>query len=651
MVQKLSAYAASQGSSVSSTSPPEATDLESASEWNAYWAQSLTGPANYFTTTLPDWLVGQDRYYAVGEIDDLHDLPLSASYDVSKAEIQAVIDANPITTGLPEFAQDSSQELDRLLNLLDEFRNFGRLPALDPVDPALDTIEAITFDSFGEAAPSFVQPTKPTAVTAAAPTPAPAVSQPTLPDAPAVDDLPDVPTFDSLNIPTMPTIALPTYSSTTPVNQLSPPTDVFSYVDTGYTSTLKDPLVAKLLDNLVNGGYGIETNDEIQLWNRGRDRETQASLTRIAEVTRQNAALSFPMPQGSLYASLAAAQQEMQSKLASLNREIALKRADLYVENRKFTIEQVQQYEKIAIDLYSSIQERALNMSKATVELAIASYDASVRNFNTQLDAYKAGAAVFEYMIKAELAKVELYKAQITGEGLRLDVHKSQIDIYTAQIQAIKNKVEVYRAQIEGAQAFTAGQEQKIRVFEAELRAYIGQVQAKQEEWGAYTAQLQGSEIEQKAFKARLDAHVVRQDQKLKEKEFDITVNEQKLKEFNMRIELYKVRLETALKQVTTVLENNKNEAAAYAIKQRAYEVLLGAKQKMAELARDTDKLILDNYVEVNNVHTKQLAFQLDKLHKQISLIERVDERGMEYYRSLIGTTLSNVLSTAVKSE
>lgn len=198
------------------------------------------------------------------------------------------------------------------------------------------------------------------------------------------------------------------------------PITEFTYTDPGYASILRDPLLQKLLLDLVNGGYGIEANDEEALWNRMRDREAQALQSQIEEIKRQASTSSFPVPQGALAAQIAKATQDYTNKLSSANRDIALKRADMYVENRRFTIEKVLQSEDQSIGLYNAIQTRALNAAQIEISMAIALFDAGIRLFQGQIDSV-----------------MKQIEAPLLANQQTLDLYRADVAAYAAYVNAI----------------------------------------------------------------------------------------------------------------------------------------------------------------------------------------------------------------------
>ena len=246
---------------------------------------------------------------------------------------------------------------------------------------------------------------------------------------------------------------------TLPVDDLTAPSSLFAFAEGEYDRILLDPLQSKLLADLQNGGYGIDTTDEDALFDRARDREVLAALTRIEEAGRTMAARGFPLPPGELSIHIDRAYQEMQDKVSGVSREIFVNSAARFVENRKFTITEVREIERITVTHYNAIQERAVNVSRATAELGVLVYNQLVARFKARLDATKieSDEQFQRLQITAERAKVFIdnFRVQVLAyeADLRRQVEplKLQVDLYQADVAANRNLTDglVARAQLQ----------------------------------------------------------------------------------------------------------------------------------------------------------------------------------------------------------
>lgn len=288
----------------------------------------------------------------------------------------------------------------------------------------------------------------------------------------------DLPAFQSIvlladmtqigNRPVRPTVDLDIAALQQQLTMLTvppAPTASFSYTDPGYSSAMRDIMITKLVNDMVNGGYGIDTTDEVALWNRERDREALLAQANIEELKRQAAATAFPMPQGALYAALQRARQDLMGKLSSVNRDIGLKRADLYVLNRQATLEKVLKTEEQSQALYNAIQNRALEIAKVQVQMAIALFEAGIKYFEGQL---RSILAQIEAKVSGEKMKVELYTADVQAyaayvnaiaQQARITVDNSKLQMdrdktsYLGKVEMIKFRLEQLKTTVEMAKS------------------------------------------------------------------------------------------------------------------------------------------------------------------------------------------------------
>lgn len=381
--------------------------------------------------------------------------------------------------------------------------------ASPPTPPTAEfsTITDVVVPDLTAVPPTLDFPLVPDNTLPAAPGVSPSFNSPAIPTAPLIT-LPTVPTLDALLLPTAPSIDLPVFAALAPDDDLVAPTTEFQFAEAAYESTLLDPLKAILLDNLVNGGYGIETADEIAMFNRARDREVEAMSARIADAGRAMAARGFPLPPGELSIHIDRAYQEMQDKVSAASRDITLERSKLFVENRQFTIREVRDVEQMLINFHNAVQERALNVARLTVEFSIAIFKALVERYNARLGAYRVEAEVFNDRIRAELAKAEIYRTQVEAVNVESQLQRTQVETYLAQLKGIEVSVDIFRVQMDAAKVQAEIERIRLEAYRSEVDAYTARVQAKVAEFGMYRSQIEGETAKVQAFEAQVRAFV-----------------------------------------------------------------------------------------------------------------------------------------------
>jgi hypothetical protein len=525
----------------------------------------------------------------------------------------------------------------------------AQLAALStPATPTLASVST-TVPELDAVAPIIVVPTPPDADVGAAPGSAPDIAEIVLPSSPDIV-LPSVPTFDELALPVAPSFDMPSFSASAPQNTIAAPTDEFSYVDPGYASALHDPLVVKLLNDLENGTYGIDSGDEAALWFRARDRAAQQSRLEIEEAARRAAATSFPMPQGAMFHAIEVAEQKAQGVLSEANREIALRRSELYVEGRKFTIQQVKEYEQVRINLYTATQERALNYSKAVVEMGVALFEARVRNFQAQLEAYKIEAQVFETRIRAELGKAELFKAQIEAEKLRADFNRAKLDLFNGQLAAINATVDLYKSRLEAANVIARIQAQRLEVYKTQISAYAERIRAKEAEYGIYNAQVRGQLANLEVYKAQIDAYNARVGGLDTQARIQLQSNEAQIQAFRAASLNYSSQLDALAKQVDARVKEVQVRGTLYSADTDAYRALIEAAAAGAKVQADLNRYNMEwNKAQLDS-RVKQVEFRLKQLGMSVDLQKDINAGGIEFLRSALGGAVSGFNALAVNT-
>lgn len=515
---------------------------------------------------------------------------LNAQLSAAKAfvlDLNALINLiEPDIFPLPIAQYDANSTLYNLLQIQPPFITAQLVNVPLPTSPTLsfDPIGDVTVPDFTVSPPGVDIPDAPVFV--APPLPVqPSINDIALPTAPSVT-LPTVPSLSAINIPLAPSIIIPDFTSTLPPDDLVTPTNVFSFSEQPYQDILLDAEKTKLMNDLINGSYGIEPLDEINLWNRARDREVDVTLMEIDEAYRAPASRGFPLPPGDIAIVVERALQKQQEKLSSVSRDIAIKRGELYAETRKFTITEVRELETTLMNYWNSVQERGLNAAKATLDAVIAIYETVLKRYNARLEAYRTDAMVFEAKIRAASVQVEIYRSQIQAAQVTAEVQRIQVEIYNAQLRGVETTIEIFKTQMEAANIASEIQRTKIEAF----RSLID----------AYTAQIQGQVATQNAYEARIKGELAK-----------VQVFEAQASAYNSQVEGLKVRSDIIIgkaraqwEQASVKIENFKGQLQG------------------AELDLKGQLGIVSSNIEIFKARTQQFAASTDALAKQFSLDE-----------------------------
>jgi len=328
----------------------------------------------------------------------------------------------------------------------------------------------------------------PSPLSATAPTDPGSLVDVVVPDAPTVL-LPEVPSLAAVSIPDIPTLDLPTFEAMLRDAPLAPDTS-FSFSEAAYTSSLLEAYKDVILSWVQGASTGIAPDVEEAIWNRARDREAAQYGPALTQVARDFAARGFPLPPGAAVALAHQATQKSREASSTVNRDIAIKQAELEQATRQFALDQARQVEMGLMSYASTAAQRAFEGAKYVVEAGVAVYGAQVQQYNADVQAFVARAGVYRDRIQGELAKLEVYKSQIEGQRLVAMLNEQAVAVYTARLEGIKTMISVYEQQVAAARTQAEVQRTQVEAFKARVEAYGETVRAKAAEYDAYATRV-----------------------------------------------------------------------------------------------------------------------------------------------------------------
>lgn len=367
--------------------------------------------------------------------------------------------------------------------------------------PLAESLPSVPIDDFDVEMPEMNFGTAPTLTIGQAPA-LPEVRDVEVPDAPDVV-LPDAPQFLTLQTHSFGGVNLREEwldkLDEIPELSIMEPTRFEYTPGARYASQLLSNLQAQL-NARIQGGTGIAPAVEQQIFDRGRDRETQIALAREQEVLRGAEALGFPLPSGVLAGQLADARREYYDKVSSLSRDITIKQAELEQQNVKDAINSALQLETVLMDNVYKLEMLAFQAAKEAADNAIAAHNAALEHFKALLDGYRTYAAAYETVIKAELSKVEVFKALLQAEQTKADINRSKVESYKAEIEAAMAAVEIYKVRVSAAQTLVELERTRIQAGAEQVRAFVATVNAETAKADLYKATISAEATKAEAF-------------------------------------------------------------------------------------------------------------------------------------------------------
>jgi hypothetical protein len=244
-----------------------------------------------------------------------------------------------------------------------------------------------------------------------------------------------------------------------------------------------DTVNNKVLSDLINGGYGIDPADEEALWQRTRDRESIAANIALDELRNKFSAYGIPIPQGAYVAVLESALNKSQDIMSDANRDISIKRADLYRTTREKTM-------KFSLELANA----QLGITTKKIEMMKETASAIMENIRVDIEAHKELLAVNDFNLKKIFGKQEIlekiYGSDINSWDARLNaltktyaiIQQGSADQLNADRLGYESNVAKAKVNIEAFQAkvniYTAALESKAHVLMAEIAGALSALNA-----------------------------------------------------------------------------------------------------------------------------------------------------------------------------
>jgi hypothetical protein len=454
---------------------------------------------------------------------------------------------------------------------------------------------------------------KPDALNATAPGDAPVISDVTLPDAPTVI-LPDAPTMELISLPTAPTLSLPVWTGTAPDgSDLTAPSIDFSWNEDYYDSTLLNS-VSSRLTTMLAGGTGLPPSIEQAIWDRGRAREDVIARKATQEAYEEFAARGFALPTGALAGRVAEVWQKNREAGSTYSRDVAVKQAELEIENLKYSVTTGIQLEGQLMTYAGQYAQRALEAAKTTVEMAINIFNAQVSLYNAQLQAYQTEATVYKELIQAESLRLEQYRTEIEAQKLIGDINMQAIQIYKTRIDALMAAVALYTAELEGVKTAVEVDRVRIEGFRATVEAYKATVEAKTSEYQAWSESIKGEatkvsiyEAQARTYGTLVDAYKTGEMVKIENMKAQLDSNEVLVKAFSAEVDYLAEQVKAAVAQVSTEVQIYDGQAKVYSAQIGGEEARVRALAEQIRLIIAAGSTDADLKLKAANLNIEQL--------------------------------------------
>ena len=438
---------------------------------------------------------------------------------------------------------------------------------------------------------------------------------PTLPTAPDVDtditlpsepvyNIPSVPTLEELSIPDAPTLDYPTFDAVAPTDDVvAPPGLTFYWSEDDYTDDcVLEAVQDKLCDTLVNGGTGLNPEVEQAIWDRARNREDYNSKRTEDEIVDSYASRGFNIPPGAEYGKLQQSYQEQQNKLSSINRDIAIKQAELEQENVRHAITEAIRLEDTLIGHWNNRMQRAYDAARFTQEAGFRLFEAQVSYLNARISLYRMAVEAYEIRIRGEIARLEAYKAEIDAQRLIGDINEQAIRIYATQIDTLRVRADIYRTNMEAVRLQIEAEQSKVDVYRSQLEGYSTAVEARASEYDLYRTQIDAELSKVQVFDSKVNAFVSRIQGYAAQVDASTKITDADINKERLRLEEYNTRVNAQVSAGRLDIDYSNARVQVFAEQLRAYSSELQAESVKSDVWRKEVDAIVQKYQTEANV-------------------------------------------------
>ena len=198
-----------------------------------------------------------------------------------------------------------------------------------------------------------------------------------------------------------------------------------------------------IVKSIEQGGTGIRPSVERQIWERDRARVQEENRRSIDEATLAFSARGFPMPPGAMVGAIRATQKQSHDKIAQFSRDVAIKQADMEIENVRFAVENAITMRRSALDAARDyISAIASSVGQAGQVLPSVT-DSQSRLISAVSSFYGARISAEELRLRAAVPNAEFQQAANTKNlEARLQLIRNKLDAAIAAADALSRQAQ-----------------------------------------------------------------------------------------------------------------------------------------------------------------------------------------------------------------
>lgn len=382
--------------------------------------------------------------------------------------------------------------------------------------------------------------------------------------------LPTPPNLLTLDVVNFNPFNIPTFDVSVPTLQIAAPNLIAYQEGAAYTSTLLTQLETDLMNALSEGTWtGLPLPIETNLWDAAREREYRQMADGLADLERMES-LGYAFPPGVYINARVKMQTEMQNTTAGLSRDIAIKQAELILENITKAREIATDLEGKLISYQNDVYNRALESAKFLTEASINLYNASIQAYSAELKGYETQAMVYDTQMKGIQVQIQQLQAQIEFENTKANINTALVNQYRTQVEAADLTLQVYDLQIKIVQTQAEIQKIIVDIFGAQIQAYVGQINAYNAQVEAYKAQAETQGVIENVYKTQVDAYAATVQAGVAEADALVKQYEGQIEAYKAQLSGYTAALQAMVEQARAASLFNEAQAQVFSAEVQA---------------------------------------------------------------------------------
>ena len=525
---------------------------------------------------------------------------------------------------------------------LDEFQTTPVAPVQAPAAFSGRDITGLSIPELTAQPPVSSGQAKPVAPLIAAPT---APARPSLPALPAEPDFasltPAPVTLESLNLPAIPSVALPAFTAARP--QFNAPVlsqDGWQFTPEQYVSALLDKIKSRLT-TWMDGQEALPAAIERALYDRGRARIEVEVDEAVDQVWDEFGARGFTAPPDMLVARTDAIRFKGETQKAEFNTTATLKSFDEALANMRLAVQQGISLEGVTINLHIEGQRLLLASAQHLRDTGIALLNAAIAEFNALMSGYQTDAAVYETRLKAALSVLEEARLRIEAEKLKGEINEQSVRAYVAAWEGVRTAASAYESRVKAVSAQAEMLKIPIEIFAEETRAFEAVWNAHGKEWDGYRAGVEADGIKSQNYRALVEAHDTRIRGIIAVGNHEIEAERLRVAQNGQGIQLY----EAGIRGVEAALSQERNRLNAIAQKVQAQATIFAAQAQLetaAAAATDrTFELGLEKAKAESNAHMETSRMRSQEKVQLLQLLQEAMKTVATVLTQLASSTMS----------